>query len=211
MTTALTSARDAGLINCHVCGRLYPRGAVPTDGTAFCGVCDAALHSRKPGSLTRTWALVIAAFIFYFPANIYPIMVVEISGKAEADTIISGILALFDAGMWEIAVLIVFASITVPMLKLCGLVYLMLSVQFHSSWRPRDRTVLYRIVESIGRWSMIDMFMVSVLVALVKLGAVATIAPGIGATCFAAVVVITMFAAASFDPRLIWDSLEDDS
>lgn len=211
MNTAGATARDSALINCHVCGRLYPRSAVPADSHACCGVCGAALHARKPSSIARTWALVIAAFIFYLPANIYPIMIVEISGKGEADTIMSGVVALFDAGMWEIALLIVFASITVPMLKLFGLSYLLLSVQFHWRWRPRDRTVLYRIVESIGRWSMIDLFMLSVLVALVKLGAVATIAPGIGATCFAAVVVITMFAATSFDPRLIWDSLEDDS
>ncbi len=211
MTAVATTARGSGLINCHVCGRLYPASAVRAAGEASCRVCGAALHARKPASITRTWALVITALIFYLPANIYPIMIVEVSGKAEADTIIGGVIELFDAGMWEIALLVVFASITVPMLKLLGLAYLLLSIHFRWRQRPRDRTVLYRIIESIGRWSMIDMFMVSVLVALVKLGAVATVAPGIGATCFAAVVVITMFAATSFDPRLIWDSLEEES
>ena len=113
--------------------------------------------------------------------------------------------------MLKRALLALFASILVPMLKLVGLSYLMITVRRGSRFRPRERTLLYRIIESVGRWSMIDMFMVSLLVALVKLGAVATIVPGIGATAFAGVVVITMFAASSFDPRLIWDALEDES
>jgi paraquat-inducible protein A len=132
-------------------------------------------------------------------------------GKGEGDTILSGIKDLFAAGMLPIAVLVFFASITVPMLKLCGLTYLLLSVHFRSLWRPKNRTALYRIVEVVGRWSMIDMFMVSILVALVQLGQVATILPGIGATAFAAVVVTTIFAASAFDPRLIWDVLEEEA
>ena len=106
--------------------------------------------------------------------------------------------------------LIFFASITVPVLKLIGLSFLLISVQRRWRWRPRDRTILYRVVEYIGRWSMIDMFMTSILVALVQLGAVATIDPGVGANCFAAVVVLTMFAAIGFDPRLVWDALEEE-
>jgi paraquat-inducible protein A len=113
--------------------------------------------------------------------------------------------------MLPIALLVFFASITVPVLKLLTLTFLLLSVQYKSQWRPRERTVLYRITEVVGRWSMIDIFMISILIALVKLQAVATIEPGLGAISFAAVVIITMFAAMSFDPRLIWDRLERKS
>jgi len=203
------TAAAATLVSCHVCRRVYPKVDLEAGYEARCPLCSTLLHGRKSNSLARTWALVIAALILYIPANVFPIMSVVISGRGEPDTILSGIEALIHAGAWGVAILIFFASITVPMLKLCGLIYLMLSVQLKWKWRPRDRTVLYRIVESIGRWSMIDMFMLSVLVALVKLGAVATIEPGIGATSFAGVVVLTMFAASSFDPRLIWDSLEE--
>ncbi len=209
MTASSGTAAAASLVSCHVCRRVYPKVSVAEGHEARCPLCLTPLHARKSNSLARTWALVIAALVMYIPANAYPIMSVVISGRGEPDTILSGIEALFEAGAWGIAILIFFASITVPMLKLFGLMFLMLSVQYKLRWRPRDRTVFYRVVESIGRWSMIDMFMLSILVALVKLGSVATIEPGIGATSFAAVVVLTMFAASSFDPRLIWDSLEE--
>ena len=203
------TAAAARLVSCHVCRRVYPKVTVAEGLEVRCPLCLTPLHGRKSNSMARTWALVIAALLLYIPANVYPIMSVVISGRGEPDTILSGIEALFEAGAWGIAILIFFASITVPMLKLCGLTFLMLSVKYKLKWRPRDRTVFYRVVESIGRWSMIDMFMLSILVALVKLGSVATIEPGIGATSFAGVVVLTMFAAGSFDPRLIWDSLEE--
>jgi paraquat-inducible protein A len=203
------TAAASALVGCDVCSRVYPRIDVPAGCEARCPVCTARLHGRKPHSLGRTWALVIAALIMYVPANTFPIMSVVLSGQGRPDTILSGIESLFAADEWVLAVLVFFASITVPVLKLLGLTYLMLSVQLGWRWRPRDRTILYRIIENIGRWSMIDIFMLSILVALVKLGAVATIEPGVGATSFAAVVVLTMFAAASFDPRLIWDALED--
>ena len=171
-----------------------------------CPRCSGIVWRRKPNSIQRTWALVIAASLFYIPANIFPVLTVELMGKGEPDTIISGVIELIDSGMWEIAALIFFASITVPVLKLVGLSYLLVSVHRRSHWNPRERTRLYRLAEGIGRWSMIDMFMVSIVCALVQLGAVATINPGLGAICFATVVVITMFAASSFDPRLIWDA-----
>ncbi len=130
-------------------------------------------------------------------------------GQGEADTILSGVKELIHAGMLPIALLVFFASIMVPVTKLLTLTYLCLSVQLKSKWRPRERTVLYRITEVVGRWSMIDIFMISILIALVKLEAVATIEPGMGAISFAAVVIITMFAAMGFDPRLIWDKMEE--
>ena len=137
-------------------------------------------------------------------------MTVIMSGRGEPDTIFSGVKSLVLGGMWPLALLIFFASITVPVLKLLALTYLLLSVQFKSHWRPRERTILYRITECVGRWSMIDIFVIAILVALVKLGALATIEAGAGAVAFGGVVVITMFAAMNFDPRLIWDAMEND-
>jgi paraquat-inducible protein A len=133
-------------------------------------------------------------------------MTVVSFGSGEPDTIISGVRHLIASGMWPLAALVFFASITVPVLKLLSLVVLLIATQCRSRWRLRERTALYRIVESIGRWSMIDIFMLSILVALVRLGSIASIEPGAGALAFAAVVVITMIAAMAFDPRLMWDS-----
>lgn len=192
-------------ITCPSCELLCAPPREMSDGFS-CPRCGGTVWRRKPNSIQRTWALVIAATAFYLPANIFPILTVELMGKSESDTIISGVMELISAGMWEIAALIFFASITVPVLKLVGLTYLLISVRRRSRLNPRERTRLYRLAETIGRWSMLDMFMVSVVCALVQLGAIATINPGLGAICFAAVVVITMFAASSFDPRLIWDA-----
>jgi paraquat-inducible protein A len=135
-------------------------------------------------------------------------MTVTSFGRGEPDTILSGVKVLIQAGMWPVALLVFFASITVPVLKIVALSYLLISVQFRSHWRPRDRTMLYRVVEAVGRWSMVDVFMISILVALVNLGAIASILPGPGAVAFASVVILTMISAMTFDPRLIWDAQE---
>jgi len=205
----LTQRSGSNLLSCHSCDQLCEASRLPRHAEAHCPRCGAALHRRKPNSLARTWALVITAMILYIPANVLPVMTVISFGEGEADTILSGVKALIAAGMLPVALLVFFASITVPVLKILGLIYLLISVQRGSRWRPRDRTVLYRIVEAVGRWSMVDIFMISILVALVSLGEIATIEPGRGATAFAAVVVLTMIAAMSFDPRLIWDAQED--
>lgn len=194
------------LVGCHTCDLVVP----VTSDHARCPRCGSALHARKVDSINRTWALVLTAVILYVPANVYPVMTVISFGSGEPDTILSGVTALIEAGMWPLALLVFVASITVPMLKLLGLSFLLISVQLRSSWRRRDRTRLYRIIEGVGRWSMIDIFMISILVALVKLGTIATIEPGVGATSFAAVVVITMIASMTFDPRLIWDAAEQE-
>ncbi len=206
--SSLTAARS-GLMSCHACHQLSRIPRMSIDGEAICPRCEAHVHLRKPNSISRTWALLIAAYILYVPANLLPVMTVISFGKGEADTILSGVKELIHAGMLPIALLVFFASITVPVLKLLTLTFLLLSVQYKSQWRPRERTKLYRITELVGRWSMIDIFMISILIALVKLQAVATIEPGAGAISFAAVVIITMFAAMSFDPRLIWDNIEE--
>ncbi len=208
MKKLYNTAAHKGYLLCHTC-HLLSKAATHVH-SIHCPRCGTRLHSRKPNSLSRTWALTLTAYILYIPANLLPIMTVTMSGKGEPDTIFSGVKELVLGGMWPLALLIFFASITVPVLKLLILTYLLLSVQFKSSWRPKERTILYRITETVGRWSMIDIFVIAILVALVKLGALATIEAGAGAVAFGGVVVITMFAAMSFDPRLIWDALEND-
>jgi paraquat-inducible protein A len=196
-------------LRCASCERLHACPQLPVGTRAYCTRCGAELARRKADSLARSWALLIAACICYVPANVLPVMIVSGPGGSTADTILSGVMAMFAAGWYEVAVLIFFASITVPVLKMLSLAFLLISVQRRSSWRPAERTRLYRIVEIVGRWSMLDMFVVSLSVALVQLGAVARVEPATGAAFFAAVVVLTMFAASSFDPRLIWDEIEE--
>lgn len=201
---ALT-AREAKLVSCHSC-HLLCRAPSPKDTReALCPRCGAALHQRKPNSIARTWALVLAACIFYIPANVLPITMTTSMGKVQADTIMSGVIYFMVSGSWAIALVIFIASIIVPLLKILALSYLLISVQRKSDWRPHDRTRLYRITEAVGRWSMLDIFVITILVALVRLGSLAAIEAGPAALFFAAVVVSTMFAAMSFDPRLIWD------
>ena len=205
--TSMTAA-SASLLSCHSCNLLSKMSGSHGHSHALCPRCGAPLHQRKTNSLTRTWALVIAAFIFYVPANVLPITVVTSLGKTQADTIMSGVIYFVLTGMWPIALVIFVASVAVPLIKLFVLSYLLISVQRKSRWRPEDRTRLYRIAEAVGRWSMVDIFVVTILVALVKLGGLATIDAGPAASYFAAVVVSTIFAAMSFDPRLIWDVME---
>jgi paraquat-inducible protein A len=207
-TTPLPVAAGSALWSCHACDQLVSVRRSVGHRAVACPRCGARLHDRKPASLARTSALVAAAVILYLPANLLPVMTVVSFGQGEPDTILSGVKALIGAGMWPVALLVFFASITVPVLKLIGLTFLTVSVGRRSSWRPRDRALLYRIIEQVGRWSMVDIFMISILVALVNLGTIAQIEPGIGAIAFASVVIITMIASMSFDPRLIWDRLE---
>ena len=173
-----------------------------------CPRCGEHLVFRKPHSLSRTWALLLTAAILYIPANVYPIMTVTQFGHGQPDTIISGVQHLIESQLWGLALLVFFASIMVPILKILVLAGLLLSIQLKSCWRPRDRTRLFRLTEIVGAWSMIDIFLIGILVSLVKLDAFATIEAGPGASFFAAVVVVTLLAAHSFDSRLIWDECQ---
>lgn len=204
------TAAGSGLFNCHSCSLLVSRPSMTVRAHARCPRCGARLHLRKPNSLTRTWALVIAAFIFYIPANLLPVTITTYLGSTQSDTIMSGVLFFMQTGSWGIALIIFVASIVVPIAKLIVLGGLLLSVQRCSRWRPKERTRLYRMTELVGRWSMLDVFVVTVLVALVRLGYLTTIEAGTGIVYFAMVVVITMIAAMTFDPRLIWDALENN-
>jgi paraquat-inducible protein A len=207
MSAADATALASGCALCHDCGLLC---ALPEHGAhgAGCPRCGAALHARKPRSLERAWAFLIAAALCYLPANLLPIMKVTSLGRAQADTIMSGVVYLLTHGMWPLAIVVFTASVFVPILKIVILTSLLVSVHRGSRWRPVERTRLYRITEAIGRWSMVDIFVVTILVALVRLGNLATVEAQPGAVFFGAVVVLTMLAAESFDPRILWDRSE---
>jgi paraquat-inducible protein A len=198
---------ESNFSGCHSCTLLYRK---PLQGThCICPRCHTRLHFRKKNSLSRTWALVIAAAILYFPANIFPATLTSRLGHEQADTILSGVIYFLFSGSWHIALIIFVASVLVPLMKLIILVYLLLSVYRDSSWKPEDRTRLYRMGQIIGRWSMVDVYVATILVSLVQLSPLANIIAGPGVIYFSAVVVITMFASESFDPRLIWDVMEE--
>ena len=211
MNITHSSARKLGLVSCQACHLLSRTPKTRSHEAAYCPRCGEELQPRKPNSLMRTWALLIAAMVFYVPANVLPMTITSALGSVSADTIMSGVIYFLQHGSWEIALIIFTASVFVPFLKFAILIYLLLSVQFKSIRRPKDRTRLYRFTEAIGRWSMLDIYVVTILVALVKLGFLADIEAGPAAIYFAAVVVTTMIAAESFDPRLIWDVVEDQS
>jgi paraquat-inducible protein A len=200
------SAAASGFQACHVCGRLAARRA----GRMACPRCGSRLHARKPDSIARTWALLIAAYILLIPANLLPVMETGSLFGAQRDTIMSGVIYLWISGSWPLAVLVFFASIVVPLSKLIILSLLAGSVQAGAVWLPYERTRLYRLVEFVGRWSMLDIFVVTVLAALVRLQTLANIRAGPGALAFGAVVVLTMLASMAFDPRLIWDNVKED-
>ncbi|WP_079434646.1 paraquat-inducible protein A [Zoogloea sp. LCSB751] len=202
------TARQAGLLNCHVCGQLA-RAPAEAAGPPRCPRCAAPLHLRKPASITTTWALILAAALLYLPANLLPIMVTTSLVNHQVDTIMSGVIFLWVDGQWPLAVVVFFASVVVPLLKILALTHLTASVQRRSRHRTLQRARLYRLVEFVGRWSMLDIYVITLLVALVQFRGLATVEAGPAAVAFGAVVVLTMFAALTFDPRLIWDPLTD--
>jgi len=207
-TPTMLTGKEAGFLSCHTCGQLNSHEL--SNDHEDCSRCGGALHFRHPNAINRTWALLITAIILYIPANLLPITITTTLGSAEGDTIMQGVIYFMLHGEWPIGLVIFVASILVPVLKMIALIYLLISVQMGSTRNLKQRTKLYRIVELVGRWSMIDIFVVTIMVALVQLGTLASIQAGEGAIYFCAVVVITMFAAESFDPRLIWDECKSD-
>ncbi len=202
MTPHLPRAIDQGLANCHVCGKVSPVVL------RHCPRCGSALHLRKPASMQRTVALLIAAGALYLPANLLPVMTLSELGDVMASTILQGMAEFWRRQAYPIAIVIFVASIMIPLIKIVALVWLCAAAsgKVHSS--PRILGRIYGFTELLGRWSMVDIFVVSILVALCQFGAYMTVTPGPGALAFAGVVVLTMFAAMSFDPRLLWDRLE---
>ena len=203
------TAAETGLLSCLTCGLLSTPATQANDANA-CPRCGTRLHVRKPASLLRSWTFLVAAMVLYLPANLLPIMETEsLLLGSHTDTIMSGIVLLWKTGSWPLAVIVFIASIMVPMLKMLALMTILIAVHRGVSTHCHDFAKLYRLLELIGRWSMLDIFVVAILVTLVQLQFVAAVTPGKGAAAFGAVVVLTMLATMSFDPRLIWDSARD--
>lgn len=204
MSAAVATAAQAGLVSCEICGLLSKPVALAEPG--YCPRCGEELALRRHRSIEHTWALVIAAAICYIPANLLPVLNTRALGSTEPDTVMSGVVLLYETGSWPLALIVLIASVMVPLGKLTALSYLLIRVQRNSPGGGRERTRLYRLVEFIGRWSMLDVFVATFTVALVQLAPLMSIEPGLGVLFFAGVVILTMLAAESFDPRLIWDS-----
>lgn len=198
-------ARDFGMASCPVCALVsrLPEGR----RSGLCPRCGALFTQRKRQSVARTWAFLVAALVLYFPANLMTIMHSRSVIIIRDDTIWSGISFLWQGPTWPLAIIVFIASLFIPLFKLLVLSSLLLTIRRHSAWNPVLRTRLYRIVEVIGAWSMLDVYVVGLLSSLVQMGAIAEVTPGPGAFAFAAVVVLTMLAARSFDARLMWDEL----
>ncbi len=195
------TARAAGLVGCAECGHVYQLG------TETCTVCGTRLVSRDMTSLQRVWAWLFAGMVVYIPANVYPMLRTTTFGNTQESTIVGGVFELMDHGSYGVALIVFFASVIIPVSKFIAIAYLAIRIQ-----RGKPGTTahfhLYEVVEFIGRWSMIDVFVVAILSALVQLNFVASIHPGIAAVSFALSVAFTMISANSFDPRLIWDAPE---
>ncbi len=206
MTTPIATARNAGLVSCEVCGLVSRAASGPEAG--FCPRCGEKLEVRRVGSIQTTWALLLAAAVCYIPANLLPVLDTITPTGSDSDTIIGGVVFLYTSGSWPLALVVLIASVMIPLGKLISLAYLLISVKRGSVKGNRERTRLYRTVVFIGRWSMLDVFVDTFTVALVQLSPLMSVDPGPGVLFFAAVVVLTMLAAESFDPRLIWDGAD---
>jgi paraquat-inducible protein A len=173
---------------------------------SHCPRCHARLHRRKPDSMRRTLALVITGYLLYLPANLLPVLSIEHLGREQPSTIVSGVHELISSGLWPLAIIVFTASVLVPLMKLFGLSLMLIMTRWWSRRWLVGRTRLYRFIDFIGRWSSIDLFMISILVGLVRFGALTRVRPEPGALAFAAVIVITMIASRCFDPRIMWDT-----
>jgi len=192
------------IIACKTCGLMQRTGELQPGMAAECCRCGSIISERKVNSLARTAAFSLAALIFYLPANIYPVLRMNYYGAYSESTVWDGCVSLFRDGQWLVAVIVFLASILIPLCKLLGLFYLVVTAKFNSPRRQQERTWIYRIIEMIGPWAMLDVFLLAVLVALVKLE-FATVLPGPGLLAFTAVVVLNILASTSFDPELIWE------
>lgn len=197
------TANELALAACEMCMKLAPQSA------SHCPRCNTRLHARKTDSLQRTLALLITACLLYIPANVYPIMYTEQLGTEEASTILGGVMVLIELGSAPIALVIFVFSVIVPLGKIAVMFYLAWTVYGHSRLTPRQSSILYRVTQFVGKWSMVDVFVVAILVALVHLTGLLVVRPGVAALSFAAVVMLTMVATESFDSRLIWDNSDE--
>lgn len=200
--TPVLTARDAGLLGCTTCGKASPAG------TKACPLCGSTLHSRMPHSLQRVWAWLIVGLVAYIPANLLPMMVTTLTGRRLESTIVGGVIDLVHHGAYFVAAIVFLASVVIPVSKFAVVAVLAISIQRHVDIPVHTRMHLYEAVEFIGRWSMVDVFVVAILAALIQMGFFVSINPGPAAAFFALSVAFTMLAAQAMDPRLIWDSAD---
>lgn len=202
-------ASTLGVVGCHLCGLVCE---VPLDAphASACPRCGAALHARRPNSLARAWACLLAAVIFYVPANTLPVMHTNMLGHSSDSTISTGIIEFWKAGSYGIALVIFIASVAVPCSKFLALGLLLITGKRRTPWARRERALLYRLVELVGYWSMLDVLVVAIVAGIVKFKALADVEPCIGILFFGGVVILTMLAAMQFDPRITWDGNEHE-
>lgn len=205
------TAKSAGLALCPVCHKRLRWQAPRPDVKQRCPRCGAGVRQRHYGSIAQSWALTLTALILLIPANLLPIMTVSQFGEGQPSTIMGGVVLLLHHGMIPIALIVFIASFAVPFLKITGIIVLLLSVRFNWRISPRQRTLMYRMVEYIGKWSMLDIFVIAISAKLVAMGKIATIEGNIAAVYFGFAVIMTMLAAMVFDQRLIWDSSDPTS
>lgn len=202
MSSNIIRAKSRGLAGCHTCGLVVK---LENKQHAICPRCGSGVHYRKHNSIARAWALLISAFIMYIPANTEPILFTTSLGQTNSDTIMSGVMYFLSQGDWPLALVIFSASVLIPLLKMIAISYILIMIQLGATGRKIENTRLYMLAELMGKWSMVDVFVIALLAALVQLGALTTIEPGPAGMAFAGMVILTMFAAMSFDPKLIWD------
>jgi paraquat-inducible protein A len=205
LNNKIIRAINLGLAGCHVCDKVVK---VNDAGVTHCPRCNSRVHMRKHDSINRAWAFLISAFIMYIPANTEAIMITGALGQTSSDTILSGILYFLAHGDWPLALVIFSASVLLPLLKIMAIAYLLIMVQSGNRLRKKEKTRLYVMAEVMGRWSMVDVFVVAILASLIQLGELSSIKPGPAGMAFAAMVILTMFSAMAFDPKLIWDQSE---
>lgn len=205
---AIVTARDLGVLPCAQCGLLCR--ATADAGNLACPRCGSTLHARKPNSIARTWAFLIASILLYIPANTLTVMRTDSLLGREDHTILGGVVELWNGGSWDLAIIVFVASIVVPILKMLALAVLAISVQRRTHWRRHDLARLYRMLEAVGHWSMLDVYVVALLVGLVRFRGIAEVLPGPGIAAFGLVVILTMLSSMSLDPRLIWDTRNAD-
>ncbi|MCK5697839.1 MAG: paraquat-inducible protein A [Gammaproteobacteria bacterium] len=196
------TGKEEGLVLCTECHTIHQ--FIP-DVLMHCNRCGAELNQRKPNSLARTWALLLSSMILFIPANMLDIMNVTYFGQDDPSTIMGGVIVLIQLGSYPVAFVVFVASILVPLFKMFGILMILLSLKYHIDLTDKQRIKMFRVIDFIGRWSMLDIFVISILAALVNISGVAVITAGAGATAFSVVVVLTILAANSFDTRLLWD------
>jgi len=205
MADTFVAAMGQGIAGCHTCGLAV---RMQSHAETKCPRCGSEVHYRKHNSIVRAWAFLISAFVMYIPANTEPMMHTTAFGNTEGDTIISGVLYFLSHGDWYLAVVIFAASVMLPLLKIIAIGYLLISIQRGEIVRRHQRTNLYKIAEILGKWSMLDIFVVALMVALIQMGNLTSIHPGAACIAFALVVILTMFAEMALDPKMIWDQKE---